>query len=498
MKNRIKAGRLALCVWVCIVGAMVWSPAFAVEQTSPQYFYIQVDEGASFVNALKMYRNILEMPLDEDLKRYVRIVREGDLAKVLVGMFSTPEEAGGVMDLMSKMFSSAEVSLVKGALKTASQEAAPVVEQQTAVPQVQAQQQPVQVAAASTVPNAYSDSAEEPTVEAPAPTVEAVQPVPAPAMETKQQEQAEAAQPTVQAIEVGAMPKAQTEPAKPQAVEKEDSGGIMDGLKEWGKEYSSQFNDVMFLIKLAAVLAFGLFGYMYIFGGKKKGNNKGAVLGDGVPWMLEPSKYMGALKGFREIKHLFLNKETDAKIFMITAPNPGAGVTTLTMNLGLVLARDLMDQKILIVDGNIAMPGQHKLFEKDLSPGLQDYILNDVSFEGVVHNTVLENLDLVTTGVSNDKYISPFDLKPMETFLQMARDTYDIILVDGDSVLRSTDSRSLSNKADGVIVVCEASKTRREVLVEIKKQLDSDGARVVGGILNKREFVIPSWVYKFI
>jgi Mrp family chromosome partitioning ATPase len=82
--------------------------------------------------------------------------------------------------------------------------------------------------------------------------------------------------------------------------------------------------------------------------------------------------------------------------------------------------------------------------------------------------------------------------------LSEARDRYDLILLDSAPLLMSSQTRIISTRTDGVIIVAEANGTRWEVLREIKRQLEADHAKIVGGILNKRRFVIPRWAYRFI
>ena len=49
---------------------------------------------------------------------------------------------------------------------------------------------------------------------------------------------------------------------------------------------------------------------------------------------------------------------------------------------------------------------------------------------------------------------------------------------------------------DGVVIVIEAGKTREQVAVRAKKELEEAGGKVLGVVLNKRKFYIPEWIYK--
>ena len=44
----------------------------------------------------------------------------------------------------------------------------------------------------------------------------------------------------------------------------------------------------------------------------------------------------------------------------------------------------------------------------------------------------------------------------------------------------------------------EAGKTREQVAVWAKKELEEAGGKVLGVVLNKRKYYIPEWIYKWL
>jgi len=53
-------------------------------------------------------------------------------------------------------------------------------------------------------------------------------------------------------------------------------------------------------------------------------------------------------------------------------------------------------------------------------------------------------------------------------------------------------------KADGVILVVEAERLRREVVQRSMAILEDTGANVLGVVLNKRKYPIPGMFYKYL
>ena len=219
-----------------------------------------------------------------------------------------------------------------------------------------------------------------------------------------------------------------------------------------------------------------------------------------VLWMDDPKQKFKALNNLRMVKNALirLGHQSGEKFFLFTGPSRKVGVSVLTFNLALVLAQDLLDRRILIVDGHVSNPALHTYFSVTPSPGVLNFILDGQTLDQVAIPSHIPNLYLATLGVPNHQASSPFDLVRFQQFIEETRARFDLILMDSGPGLGAGHTRVISPQVDGVVIVAEADKTRWEVLSELKRQLETDGAEVVGGILNKRRFVIPKKLYRFI
>jgi Mrp family chromosome partitioning ATPase len=108
------------------------------------------------------------------------------------------------------------------------------------------------------------------------------------------------------------------------------------------------------------------------------------------------------------------------------------------------------------------------------------------------------NLHVMPIGATERRVYSPFDLERFTALLKEAKDHYHYVIIDAAPALRSSDSRIIASKVDGVILVAKANVTRWEVFVELNRQLQKDGAKTVGSVLNQRQFVIPQALYKYL
>jgi len=216
-------------------------------------------------------------------------------------------------------------------------------------------------------------------------------------------------------------------------------------------------------------------------------------------WMAEPQRYPGILESFRPLKaHLqFLAKSHPPMLIQVTGANRHTGASTTASNLALVLAWDLVDHRILLVDGNLADPSAHQTFGLSRDPGLLNYLTGEMDLQQVVQPAMRPNLEVITIGKPASQVLSPFDLLKFATFVDEVRTRYDFVLFDSAPILGSSDSLTISTKVDGVILVAEANQTRYETIISIENYLH-DSANVLGIVLNKRRFVIPKALYNII
>jgi succinoglycan biosynthesis transport protein ExoP len=222
--------------------------------------------------------------------------------------------------------------------------------------------------------------------------------------------------------------------------------------------------------------------------------------GGGVPlWMAEPQRYPGILESFRSLKaHLqFLAKSHQPMIIQFTGANRHNGSSTTASNLALVLAWDLADHRILLVDGNLADPSAHQTFGLSREPGLLNYLTEEMDLQHVVQPTMRPNLEVIAIGKNATQVLSPFDLLKFAAFLKEVRTRYNFVLFDSAPILSSSDSLTISTMVDGIILVAEANHTRYETIISIENHLQ-DSAKVLGIVLNKRRFVIPKALYNII
>jgi capsular exopolysaccharide synthesis family protein len=185
----------------------------------------------------------------------------------------------------------------------------------------------------------------------------------------------------------------------------------------------------------------------------------------------------------------------DAKTVLFT----GATKDTETAELAATFADTLSNDariKTLLIDCNFRNPSQHDRFTFDGSDTLLSIMKDDTGIDGI-GPTERNNLYVLPAGGKdlNDP-TALFRSDNFEHLLMNARDTFNLVILDGPPVTLCAESRYLSGKVDGVILVLEAESTRKHIAIEAKKYIEKTGGKLLGVILNNVKYRIPEWLYR--
>ena len=86
--------------------------------------------------------------------------------------------------------------------------------------------------------------------------------------------------------------------------------------------------------------------------------------------------------------------------------------------------------------------------------------------------------------------------KKSQNINQSFNEQYDFIIFDSPPVPIFSEFRILCRKVDGVVLVLNAMRTRRQAALRAKLELEDAGAKLLGVIINKRKYYIPKWLYR--
>jgi len=181
----------------------------------------------------------------------------------------------------------------------------------------------------------------------------------------------------------------------------------------------------------------------------------------------------------------FSSLEKAYRTLIITSPGFGEGKTTTTANLGVVMAQQ--GKKILIVDADLRKPMMHFIFKTENTTGLTNVLIQQTSLQEAIRKTKIEKLDILPSGPIPPNPAELLSSVSMKELMEQALEEYDVILFDSPPVNAVADTQILSNSGDGVVLVVNSGKTKRDSGIKALESLNSAKAKLLGVVLNNKQ-----------
>jgi len=187
---------------------------------------------------------------------------------------------------------------------------------------------------------------------------------------------------------------------------------------------------------------------------------------------------------FRTIRTNINFSMPDAEIqtILFTSSSPGDGKSTVAANTAVVFAQE--GKRVLLVDSDMRKPTVHYTFHLTNTIGLSNALVRQVTLEEIIHQSSIDNLDVITCGPIPPNPSELISSKSMDSFIKEAKTLYDLIIFDAPPVLSVTDAQILANKCEGTILVISANETEKESILKAKEALVASQATIIGTVLN--------------
>jgi capsular exopolysaccharide synthesis family protein len=177
----------------------------------------------------------------------------------------------------------------------------------------------------------------------------------------------------------------------------------------------------------------------------------------------------------------FMSADKDLKVIVVTSSVPREGKSTVAANLAMAMAQ--MECKVLLIDGDLHRPVQHKIWELINNQGLTNVIVEEADIKTAVQ-TVINNLDVLTAGVVPPSPASLLDSRKMARLIENFATTYDFVIIDAPSLIVAADAATLGQMADGVLLVVRpgvVDSVNATIAIEL---LEQSGQNVLGQVVN--------------
>jgi capsular exopolysaccharide synthesis family protein len=200
--------------------------------------------------------------------------------------------------------------------------------------------------------------------------------------------------------------------------------------------------------------------------------------------------FPGADEVFRGI--YMRSSNNDREILAVCSAIAGEGKTTVAIGLGIAMAQDFPERRVLVVETDLRQPVLARDFDVEPSPGLADCLQEHLPAEMAYRPTHLENLQLVPGGGPTLHSARLLRSSRMAMALDEMCESHDVVILDVPAVLAGSDAMLLTDVADGVVFVVRSGITPLPLINKALDQIEEKKLR--GVVLNGSDTAVPGWL----
>jgi polysaccharide biosynthesis transport protein len=199
-----------------------------------------------------------------------------------------------------------------------------------------------------------------------------------------------------------------------------------------------------------------------------------------------PERILSAFQMLR-LNLRYFNASRPLNTLLVTSANVGEGKSTVAW--GLAHAAAVQRNRVLLVEADLRRPSLARTHRLMPGRGLTDILSGGCEFTDAVQEVTVSlptprRFDVVVSGPLPPDPADLIDSDAMRSFLEEAKDRYDLMILDCPPASIVPDPNPLIDQVDGVLVVSGVGKTTRGAAARLQAQLQHQRARVLGVIIN--------------
>jgi succinoglycan biosynthesis transport protein ExoP len=169
-------------------------------------------------------------------------------------------------------------------------------------------------------------------------------------------------------------------------------------------------------------------------------------------------------------------------VLSVSSPSSNDGKSLVSSNLAIAFAS--AGHRTLLIDGDVRRGTLHSTFDIQVTPGLVEYLSNGVGIDAVVKATSSENLFLLPRGARANRAPELLVSDRMGALIQMARQRFDVVIVDSPPFIAGVDAYALAAAAGNILVVLRQGVSDRKLAAAKLAIVDRLPIRFLGAVIN--------------
>lgn len=183
------------------------------------------------------------------------------------------------------------------------------------------------------------------------------------------------------------------------------------------------------------------------------------------------------------------------RVVQFIGSRAGEGTSTIAREFGIMTANRL-NKSVLILDADQQNPKQQIFSGITPEYGWEDLLNNGGDLDKVIYQVKESSLSVCPVSPNVVITHDLFDSLRIVNLWNKLKEHFDLVIVDSPPATTSPDGIAICRHVDGVVLVLEAEKTRWPVADKARETIEKNGGKILGIVLNKRQYYIPDFIYR--
>jgi non-specific protein-tyrosine kinase len=169
---------------------------------------------------------------------------------------------------------------------------------------------------------------------------------------------------------------------------------------------------------------------------------------------------------------------------IVVSAMPGEGKSITAANLAIVMAQAGLNT--ILVDADLRRSVVHQIFNVENEMGMADLLTSQkVKVNDCLRKTHIDNLRIITGGKRIPDATEQLGARRLSQVMTELKNASDVVIFDSPPELLVADTALLCNRADGVLLVVRAGKSKRRWIQQTILDMEKANANLMGCIVNQ-------------
>lgn len=172
------------------------------------------------------------------------------------------------------------------------------------------------------------------------------------------------------------------------------------------------------------------------------------------------------------------------KVVQVSSALPGEGKTSFALLMARVAARDGLNA--LCVDADLRRPALDDRAGIRFDFAVNDFIAEDADFDLMIARDVVSPAHLIAARQENGQSLRLLEHERFRAMLAIARERYDLVIIDSPPVMRVIDPLILSSLVDRIILISSTKSAASTLIFDAVQRFEACAAPLAGVVMAQR------------